>query len=135
MAQIEAFTNPPNIDEIDAIFHVKGKPVLYAWGGFIYNPERIVIPPELRSHEAVHGQRQGSTEVDIRKWWDRYLQDRDFRLGEELVAHRAELGAIKTLHKDRNVRIRYAHAIAERLSGAIYGGMITKNEALGLLLK
>ncbi len=50
---------PPLMDEIDAKFHVRGKPVIYAWGTTIYNPSNIDVPPQLIAHEAVHGQRQG----------------------------------------------------------------------------
>lgn len=93
---------PPNIDAIDAVFNVRGKPILYAWGDIVYQPHPDGDEPiasELRAHEREHGQRQlsfmFSTSSDrnerIAVWWERYLADQAFRLDEEVHAHRAEL--------------------------------------------
>lgn len=126
---------PPIIDEIDAIFKVKGRPVVYAWGDILYNPEDVPVPAWLMAHECVHRERQGDrSDAAIRKWWDRYLYDREFRLAEELPAHRAELGTFKNVVKDRNQRIVAARFMANRLASAVYGNMITEAQALRLLL-
>jgi hypothetical protein len=62
--------------------------VIYAFGGFIYNPTHMTIPPELMAHETVHGQRQGDNPLG---WWEQYLGDMNFRIVEELLAHRARV--------------------------------------------
>ena len=120
---------PPNIAEIDAVFNVANKPILFAYGTRIYNPLRIDIPRELIAHEKVHGDRQipylappmvATPEVSIEAWWRRYLQDPEFRLVEELWAHRAEY---QSLMKDGNRHITRKALLetAKRLLNPLYG--------------
>jgi hypothetical protein len=121
---------PPNFKAIDAAFRTFGKPVIYAFGGFIYNPTHMTIPPELMAHETVHGQRQGDNPLG---WWEQYLGDMNFRIVEELLAHRAEytyLAERGNRHQRRSALLR----TARRLAGPLYGEMMTKKQA-GVLLK
>lgn len=121
---------PPMYDEIDAAFQVRGiKGVCFAWGPTLYVPDGHHIPPELMAHEAVHYERQGSDTRVIEGWWRRYLVDPEFRLAEEVPAHRAEYDYLATQHKDRNKRVLLLHRVASRLSGPLYGGLITPSEA------
>jgi hypothetical protein len=123
---------PPMWDEIDAAFKVEGKPVIFAWGDKIYNPEGGEITPELVAHEEVHGERQGA---DVRGWWERYIKDPHFRLAEEVPAHRAEYRHFCTRSIDRNARALYAHAVALRLCSPLYGRMVSLKEAIALVMK
>jgi hypothetical protein len=120
---------PPMIDEIDAVFNIRGKPVIFTWGGTIYNPQGIFITPELHAHEGVHYSRQTGDEAAIIKWWQRYLVDPEFRLAEELPAHRAEYKQFCALNKDRNARSKFLAAVSARLSGPLYNQLITFNKA------
>lgn len=120
---------PPNFDAIDAAFHVRGKPVLFAWGSRIYNPRGVIIPPELIAHEAVHGRRQGH---DVEGWWRRYLEDANFRLREEVEAHRAEYQWLLD-HAPRRERRAALKQVAARLSGPLYGQMVTPKRARAIL--
>jgi hypothetical protein len=110
---------PPNIDAIDAAFHVKEKPVIYAYGGVIYNPHRVFLHHFLIEHEKVHLARQGD---DPAGWWDRYIKDDVFRYIEELFAHRREL-AVRQRGKDGKKYTSYAllKETARRLSAPFYG--------------
>lgn len=128
---------PPMWDEISKVFQIEGKPVIFSWGRKIYNPAAVPIRPELLQHEAVHGERQingqvnGNAEESIREWWHQYLADAEFRLDEEVRAHRAEyrwLCSDQRL-KDRNLREHALRNIAARLSAPLYGGMISYREA------
>ena len=133
--------NPPFIDQIDRVFHTKGKPVLYSWGDRIYCPVPMEITPALRAHEAVHGERQMAysdpdIEDGILAWWMRYIGDPVFRLAEELVAHRAEYrllyampGSEKPIVGWRSRRQYHLHFIATRLASKLYGGLISVSEA------
>lgn len=95
--------NPPRIDEIDAVFGVKGKRVYFAWGDIIYNPMAMDIPRHLIAHEEIHGHRQRVMGVD--KWWDRYLTENRFRFEEELWAHVEECRVLAMMHGNgRNAR-------------------------------
>ena len=124
------FDVPPLFDEIDAAFHVAGKPVIYAWGNVIYNPQRVDIPDPLKAHEAVHGLRQGQ---DIVGWWRRYIDDVEFRLGEEIPAHKAEYDVLIKRGADRNQRRRLLKFVAGRMANPIYGRMVTPARALAIL--
>lgn len=125
-----AIAYPPNIDQINEVFPVKGKRgVIFTFGDTIYNPSGITITPALKSHEGVHFNRQTRDIVKITAWWDRYLIDAEFRFAEELPAHRAEFKTFCNLHRDRSQRSRFLHDIASRLSGPLYGDMVNAIEA------
>lgn len=126
---------PPMWEEIDAAFHVAGKPVIFTWGTTIYNPENCPISAALRAHEAVHAGRQVriiegpgyiycvDPEEQIKAWWRRYIADHAFRYTEELYAHRAEYRAIKSWTKDRNELENGLRVAAQRLASPLYGGV------------
>lgn len=120
---------PPLFDEIDAVFGVRGKPVIFAWGDIIYDPGHGDIRPELIAHEAVHGQRQGS---DVVGWWRRYIEDPVFRLAEEVPAHRAEYEHLIE-SGNRQMRRKALRHVAKRLAAPLYGRLITPVEAKRIL--
>lgn len=121
-------------DEIDRAFNVRGKPVIFAWGDKIYNPLGIGISPELKVHESVHGNRQGGAERNIRAWWERYLVDPEFRLTEELPAHRGEYRWLCSRTRDRNLRHDYLVRVSAKLASPLYGNLVGLTEARRLLL-
>lgn len=119
---------PPNFDAIDSVFRVRRRRgVIFCYGDVIFNPDGVHIPHHLLMHEAVHSARQaGFPEA----WWNLYLQDQDFRLAEEIPAHRAEYAAF--CNKGRplwNKRRDCLKTCAQRLSGPLYGNLITFDEA------
>lgn len=121
---------PPNIDAIDAAFKVRGqKGVLFTFGDTIYVPGGERVPAPLKAHEGVHFSRQTNDRPKIEAWWERYIADPEFRLAEELPAHRAEYRQFCALERDRNARSRYLHEIAQRLAGPFYGGLVSFIEA------
>jgi hypothetical protein len=119
---------PPNFEQIKAAFPRAENPgVLFAFNGNIYNPSGIVVPPALIAHEEVHLNRQrdagptpGSTTQwsGAELWWQRYLEDSEFRYNEELLAHVAEFKALKA--GDRNASARLLTATALRLIAPLY---------------
>jgi hypothetical protein len=113
---------PPNFDEIDKKFNIAGKPVIFAWGDKIYNPENTPISPELMVHEMTHGKSQGSTPE---QWWKLYLLIPAFRLEEEFMAHHSEYVAFMMNNKDKNAHARYLHSVALRLSSSLYANLIS----------
>lgn len=114
---------PPNyLDIIKALPWVKGKNgIVYAWGDILYNPSMAHITPWLEAHEGVHGERQGA---EILQWWDRYLTDPQWRLEEEIPAHRAEWKRYRKVTGSQAMKTRYLRKIADRLSGPLYGNLI-----------
>jgi hypothetical protein len=119
---------PPNFEQVHAAFpKADGLGVLFAYGGNIYNPSGISIPPALIAHENVHLARQSDmdprdsyptrvTGADV--WWDHYLRDTEFRYNEELLAHAAEFKHQK--HSDRNASARLLLSTALRLVAPLY---------------
>lgn len=120
---------PPNFADIAKVFPVKGKPgIIYAWGDRIYNPTGITIPDYLLAHERVHGVRQASGH-SIRGWWQAYIESPEFRLAEEILAHRAEYRAYRDSPKTTGVP-NYLAMMAMRLSGPLYGNLIHYHDAI-----
>lgn len=125
---------PPMFEEIDRVFHVRGQPVVFTWGTRVYNPTGIKVMPQIIAHEAVHSERQTDStgqndEARLRKWWERYLEDPEFRLDEEIHAHRGEYRWLANQTRDRNTRNRYLLHVARKLAAPLYGGLITAREA------
>ena len=121
---------PPLFDLIDRAFNVKGKPIIYAWGDVIYNPMGASIDEHLQTHEGAHGRRQG---VDPTDWWLQYIEDEQFRLEEEVIAHAAELGSRFSDAENRHARRAALKLVARRLASPIYGKLITPAKARVLL--
>lgn len=126
------FTRPPMFDEINAAFHVAGKPVIFAWGETIHNPARIHIAPELIVHEAIHGARQRAWGIE--QWWKDYISNAYFRLDEEVHAHRAEYAYLRDHALNRRQRRGCLRTTAKRLAAPLYGKMVPPGMAKKLLL-
>lgn len=125
------FDYPPMIDEIDAAFNVRGKPVIYAWGQTVYNPMKIEIAPQLAAHEGAHCHQQGD---DIEGWWRNYIDDPEFRLRQEVQAHQVEYRYL-IQNGNRNDRRRAKKHVAQRLASPLYGRLITPKEAERIIVR
>ena len=121
---------PPIYDEITSMFTIAKRGVIFAWGDKIYNPDNVYIPPQLIAHERVHGRRQGS---DIHGWWRRYLDEKEFRLNEEILAHIAEMKYLLGPNPNRQMRRQNLRLIAKRLSNPLYRYHISRAQAQVLL--
>lgn len=123
-------SRPPNFDAIAAVFPIIGKPVLFAWAGFIYNPQGARVGPEKHVHEEVHSRRQGD---DPAGWWARYIADPEFRLLEEIPAHYAEYRYLIDHSSGRAGRRKHLAVVAANLASPLYGRMIDIGLAKALL--
>jgi hypothetical protein len=134
--------NPPLIDEIDAAFHVRGQPIVFAWGEDIYNPSGGELSPCIVAHEGVHGERQldypapeGSlynAEQAVTAWWRHYIADPAFRLDEEIPAHVREYEVFCRAANRADRRFYLIH-VAHKLSSSLYGNLITFGAAKALI--
>jgi hypothetical protein len=116
---------PPNIGKITKAFPEARKPgVIFTYGSTIYAPSGTVLPPELVIHEYVHIKQQMDCDPEL--WWGMYIDNLNFRLGVEIPAHKAEAEFLTRAGKD------WSH-VAARLASPLYGNMVTKDEAVGLL--
>lgn len=131
---------PPNIDEIRDTFKLSGREI-FAWGDTIYNPQGGELPPWLVAHEKVHKGQQEAMIHEIaphtyiagaggpETWWERYLRDTKFRFDQELEAHQEEYRVFCKHHPDRNQRRAGLKSLAKRLSGKMYGNMVSFDKA------
>lgn len=118
--------NPPMFEQIDAAFHIKGKAVLFCFGDDIYNPLGVEVSKALIAHENVHRVQQNGSPLE---WWSVYIRSPVFRLAQEIPAHHAEYKEYCAGQPSRNLRRAYLSNCARRLSSALYGGLISKEEA------
>lgn len=116
---------PPNYADIIKVFpQAINREVVFAYGDIIYNPLKVAIPPEIIIHENVHRLRQeeyGGADA----WWQKYLTDLNFRLMEELLAHRAEYQALCERVPNRKMRRGCLKYVAKKLASPLYGGLIS----------
>ncbi len=128
------YERPPNFALIVARFgrNCQKKGVMFTYGDTVYYPGGAgdKLSKGLHAHEGVHSYRQGQHPD---QWWDDYLHDKNFRLQEELIAHQVEYIIETQFNTGRTFRRRYLAAIAERLSGPLYGRMCTRASAKRLI--
>lgn len=126
---------PPMWSEIDAKFKLREKRLtpLFCWGQTIYNPFHVSVPKQLIAHERVHASQQFSL-GGPEQWWVRYIEDAEFRLNQELPAHKAELAALLNEYgNNRDNRRRYLKMTAQRLRAPLYQFQLGDKEARALL--
>lgn len=135
---------PPNYAAIRAVFPAARTPgVIFTFGSSIYNPSGRPLSNALIAHEEVHAHRQRMHLGDTRlftpeaanAWWDRYLKDPEFRWVEESMAHIAEYRAVLEGENNRANRRAMLTVIAKRLSGPLYGRMVSYDECKRMLKK
>lgn len=120
---------PPNWDKIIEVFpqvETMTHGVYFSWHDRIYNPFGTKIPKVLVAHEEAHAERHKG---DSLTWWEWYLNNKDFRLEEEIAAHRVEYQWYAKRHHDFAKRRNYLAMISKRLSGPLYGNLCTLAEA------
>ena len=108
-------------------FGVNWGSVIITYGDTIYSKNLPV--DNIIVHEKVHIKQQAEIGADA--WWDRYFEDKDFRLLQELEAHKAQLKFIRENYP-RLERRRWEKHIYSSFAGN-YGGIITKELAKELL--
>jgi hypothetical protein len=128
---VKAF--PPNFVELKRNFPC-GVETIFAFGDRIYRPNGRMIFPYVLVHEQLHCARQLAMGVEA--WWRKYIDESAFRFEEELVAHRAEYRhycehAIPL--PSQASKSRMLDAIARRLSGPLYGGLISLQRAKDMI--
>lgn len=129
--QIKGF--PPNYIALKKAFPAINQNTIFSYGEVVYVPSGNKLSREIAAHEAVHGERQ--LDIGVTFWWDRYLDDADFRYVEELVAHRAEFLAFKNgipMPGSRATRAALAH-IAGKFCGPLYNNMCSFEQAVELI--
>lgn len=112
---------PPNIDKISLLFKVD-KDVVFCYGDKICNPYDIKLKDHVVLHESVHSEQQkamGGPET----WWDKYLENKEFRIAQEAEAYGAQLKFIRA-HYGVEAAMQSLHSFANYLSSDVYGNAI-----------
>lgn len=126
------YTYPPNYDAIKAAFNPPST-VCFTYGDTLYAPNGQGEPSEdLVAHELTHVRQQGN---DPAGWWERYINEPQFRLEQEVEAYRNQYQKYVEINKDRNARVRFLIKIANDLASPIYGGIISPSEAMEKIRK
>jgi hypothetical protein len=126
----EELTPPPNLAAIHEAFPaVRGRPgIVFTYAPVLHNPSRIRISPDLWAHEETHGRQQTAPGMTPEAWWERYLADPEFRLGQEAEAYRAQYEFARLNYGREQRRALLRHIVAT-LSGPIYGYMVSPSRA------
>ena len=122
---IQAF--PPNYAEIEKVFDIRGKNIVFAYGDVLYNPRGADITNDLMVHEETHKRQQGN---DPASWWSKYLKDVNFRLNQEVEAYRNQFQFYKQKHKHWMPFLQF---ISKDLSGKMYGNIISFVDAMSAI--
>lgn len=118
---------PPNIEELRRAFPKIRKGVIFTYGTTVYYTG-APLNDALKEHESVHVIQQMTypgdggpyiTEPGPGGWWDRYINDRNFRYEQELEAHAAEYRWYME-NGGRQQRRAAFRGIVKRLSGSLY---------------
>src|SRR5260221_4073121 len=122
---------PPNFKELSKRFAINPK-AIYAWSPKIYNPAKRFVSTDLIEHEKVHITRQDAM-GGPQFWWEKYLDDAEFRLDEEARAYGRQFSYSCTQNRDRNFQFRFLLGLANTLAGPMYGNITTTERAVELI--
>ena len=117
---------PPNYKQIKEKFNPPTGTV-FTYGDTVYCPDSPKLSPDLLVHELTHINQQGN---DPETWWNKYIEDPNFRLEQEVEAYREQYKKFCQLKKDRNIQARFLFYIAGELASATYGHLIGRDEAV-----
>ena len=126
---------PPNYEEILSVFPMAYRiETIFAYAPDIYVPSGKPLSEALVAHESVHIERQtayhGEQGIGVKGWWRHYLADVQFRYEEELLAHRAEYLHMIQNATCRQMRRSALKQVATRLASQLYGGLVSKQQAM-----
>jgi len=124
---------PPNYKMVISVFPAVKEMhgTVFTYGDIIYYPYmKRAIPDHLIVHEKTHSRQQGNNPAE---WWDKYLADTNFRLDQELEAYQKQYAYYVAKNHNLKDRAWFLEAIAGDLSGAMYGNLITKLDAMELI--
>jgi len=99
--------------------------VIFALFPDIYTNNELT--PDLLIHEGTHLKQQ--EKIGVKEWVERYLNEPQFRLTQEIEAYKNQIHSIK----DRNARSRCRIQSSQFLASSLYGNIINYKEAFDIL--
>jgi hypothetical protein len=124
-------SKPPIYNECVKAFGIdKRKGVVFTFGDVLYNPDNVIIPDHLLVHESTHAEQQKHDETVAKLWWKRYIEDPQWRIGQEVEAYKNQYHFICERVKDKNARFRFLHMLCIDLASPMYGSSISYTYAM-----
>lgn len=120
---------PPNYQKILEAFPNCENRAYFCFGDTIYNPYNLLVTPDLCEHEEVHSISQGNFPE---KWWDRYINEPQFRLNEEVMAYSKQYNFLKKKLRAKELKVMLQR-MATALSGDLYRLYIPTHRAESLI--
>ena len=121
---------PPIYTRLHARFGVEWNDgIAITYGDTVYS--KNPIPVDVAEHEKVHVWQQ--SQIGVEEWWDRYINDPDFRLNQEVQAYKEQIRALNVLIKDRNQLYLAKRKLYRDLAGPMYDYMVSADYAKELL--
>jgi len=122
---------PPNHNQIKQVLKTT-EYTIYCYGDIIYNPSGLPLTDDLEYHESIHAHQQKL--MGVEEWWEKYLEDKRFRLEQEIEAYKLQMEYADE-HYDRPKRREIKKEIIKNLSSDLYGKLLTKKEVKEILEK
>ncbi len=120
---------PPIYEKCKKNFGVDWKNgLLITYGDTVYST--FPITEDLKVHEATNIKQQ--LKMGVEKWWNKYFEDAQFRLSQEVEAYRNQLVYINKHYSRKYRKVLYEHIVNSMCS--MYGDMCNRDEAIKLLL-
>ncbi len=104
-------------------------PVIFTYGEVISSSSGE-MSEDLLAHEGHHIVQQTSFKGGPDAWWKKYLEDDQFRYGQELQCYRKQYNWSLNNVKDRNKLFNLLSQYAKVLSGPMYGDLIDYKDAM-----
>lgn len=121
---------PPVYDECVRRFGVNWKRgVIFTYGNTIHCRYKISV--QKIAHEIIHIEQQN--EMGVNQWWQKYFDDVEFRLSQELEAYQNEVEWVNSNIHNPKLKQKTLNEIVFDLSGPMYGNIISADEAKRLL--
>ena len=121
---------PPIYEQCAKQFGVKWEnKVIFTYGDTIHCKNKISL--QKIAHEVTHVEQQLKYGAD--EWWERYFEDVDFRVSQEVEAYKNEIEWVKNNIWDMKNRQARIDKIIGDLSSPMYGSVVSFEQSAKLL--
>lgn len=129
-----SFTKPPVYEAVRKAWGLdwETRGVVMVYGDTIHQSFPEKMDPDLYVHELVHVRQHTAYPGGAEAWWKRYMEDKTFRIDQELEAYRTQYKWCQE-NVDRNTRRAILKHCAKDLSSDLYGNVMTYDQAVDLI--
>lgn len=102
---------------------------IFTYGDAIYNPGKADLKADVIAHEETHMRQQREMKGGPDAWWSMYLDNPQWRLGEEIEAYAIQYDFFCSRKKDQLKRVWMLNRISQILASPMYGSQLTPEAA------